>query len=163
MNVSANDQYPFIRQCQRPYQSDDINQIEIMIVHENLCEQYFFILIKTTNNLFSESFFLSSIYSVVLSIFLDRSLSFCVLKKWVHSRIGQYVRPSLYTMTLHNSIRLNWNFVHRIVSSISGSSSKMRRIRQEMAELSKKLSLLTRTIPEGGTGIFSKNFFSQHI
>jgi hypothetical protein len=46
-----------------------------------------------------------------------------------------------------------------MISSISRSSSKMRMIRQEMAELSKKLSLLTRPSLGGGgegTGIFSK-------
>ncbi len=89
---------------------------------------------------------------------------FCVLKKWVHFRIGQCVRPSgrpsVYTITLHNCLRLSWNFVHRIVSSISRSSSKMRRIPQEMAELSKKLSLLTRPSLRGGTGFFfQKNIF----
>ena len=81
---------------------------------------------------------------------------FCVLKKWVHSRIGQCVRPSVYTITLHNCIRLSWNFVHRIVSSISRSSSKMRRIRQEIVELSKKLPFLSRPSLRGSTGIFSK-------
>ena len=49
--------------------------------------------------------------------------------------------------------------MHRIVSSISRSSSKMRRIREEMAELSKKLSFLRRPSLRGDTGIFSKNFF----
>ena len=66
--------------------------------------------------------------------------------------------PSVYTITLHNYIRLNWNFVHRIVSSIFRSSSKMRRIRQEMAELSKKLSLLTRPSLSGGTRMYLKKF-----
>ena len=79
---------------------------------------------------------------------------FCILKKWVHSRIGQRVRPAVYAITLHNYIRLNWNFLHRIVSSVSRSSSKMRRIRQEMAELSKKLSLLTRHSWAGVQGCF---------
>jgi hypothetical protein len=92
---------------------------------------------------------------------------FCVLKKWVHSRIGQCVRPSVrpsvYTITLHNYIRLSWNFVHRIVSSISRSSSKMRMIRQEMAELSKKLSLLTRPSLRGSTGICSKKIFFSEL
>jgi hypothetical protein len=40
---------------------------------------------------------------------------FCVLKKWVHYRTGQCVRPSVYTITLQRFIRLWWNFVHRIV------------------------------------------------
>ena len=86
---------------------------------------------------------------------------FCVLKKWVHSRIGQCVRSAVYTITLHNYIRLSWKFVHRIVSSISRSCSKMRMIRQEIAELSKKLSLLTRPSLRGSTGIFfQKKYFS---
>jgi hypothetical protein len=73
------------------------------------------------------------------------------------------VRPSVYTITLHNCIRLSWNFVHRIVLSISRSSSKMRMIRQEMTELSKKLSSLTRPSLRGGTGIFfQKKYFSQN-
>ena len=72
------------------------------------------------------------------------------------------VRPSVYSITLHNYIRFSWNFVHRIVSSISRSSSKMRRIRQEMAELSKKLSFLTRPSLRGHSGIFSKKYFSQN-
>ena len=38
----------------------------------------------------------------------------------------------------------------------------MRRIRQEMAELSKKLSLLTKPSLRGDTGIFSKKYFSQN-
>ena len=90
-------------------------------------------------------------------------ISFCVLKKWVHYRIGQCVRPAVYTITLHNYIRLSWNFVHRIVSSISRSSSKMRMIRQEMTELSKKLSSLARPSLMEGTGIFfQKKYFSQN-
>ena len=84
------------------------------------------------------------------------------------TKIGQCVRPSVrpsvYSITLHNYIRLSWNFVHRIVSSISRSSSKMRRIRQEMAELSKKLSFLIRPSLRGSTGIFSKkNIFFKII
>jgi hypothetical protein len=86
---------------------------------------------------------------------------FCVLKKWGHYRFGQCGRPAVYTTTLHNYIRLSWNFVHRIISSISRSSSKMGRIRQEMTELSKKLS----SIHEGGEGFrdffFKKIFFSE--
>ena len=45
---------------------------------------------------------------------------------------------------------------------MSRSSSKMRRIRQEMAELSKKFSFLTRPSLSGDTGIFSKKYFSQN-
>ena len=92
---------------------------------------------------------------------------FCVLKKWVHSRIGQCVRPavrpSVGTITFESLIQLSWNFVHRMISSISRSSSKMRRIRQEMVELSKKLSFLTRPPLRRGTGIFfQKKYFSQN-
>ena len=87
---------------------------------------------------------------------------FCVLKKWVHYRIGQCVRPAVYTITLHNYIRLRWNFVHRTISSISRSSSKMRMIRQEMAGLSKKLSLFTRPSLRGTGFFFQKKYFSQN-
>jgi hypothetical protein len=31
-------------------------------------------------------------------------------QKWVHYRIGQRVRPSVYTITLENMNRLSWNF-----------------------------------------------------
>ena len=76
-------------------------------------------------------------------------------------------RRSVYPITLENYIRLSSNFVHRIVSSMSRSSSKMSMIRQEMAELSKKLSLLARPSLRGSTGIFQKKYFSpnywQHI
>jgi hypothetical protein len=113
-----------------------------------------------------------SVLSIDLVLFISKDLSliwlykssFCVLKKWVHSRIGQCGRPAVKSITLHNYIRLSWNFVHRIVSSISRLSSKMRMIGQEMAELSKKLSLLTRPSLRGGTGIFSKkNIFLKII
>jgi glucan phosphoethanolaminetransferase (alkaline phosphatase superfamily) len=111
---------------------------------------------------------------VIVTIFISNKITilnecrpFCVLKKWVHSRIGQCVRPSVrpsvYTITLHNYIRLSWNFVHRMVSSISPSSSKMRIIRQEMAELSTKLLLLTRPSLRGTTGIFSKKIFFSEL
>ena len=77
--------------------------------------------------------------------------------------VSMYGRPAVYTITLQRLIRLSWNFVHRIVSSISRSSSKMRMIRQEMAELLKKLSLLTRPSLRGSTGIFfQKKYFSQN-
>ena len=88
-----------------------------------------------------------------------------VYSKSEYTKIGQCVRPSVrpsvYLITLHNYIRLIWNFVHRIVLSISRSSSKMRRIRQEMAELSKKLSFLIRPSLRGSTGIFEKKKFSE--
>ena len=90
---------------------------------------------------------------------------FCVLKKWVHSKIGQYVRPAVYTITLHRLIGMSWNFVHMIVPWISWSSSKIRMIRQEMTELSRKLSILTRASLRvgGGTGIFQKKTFPRII
>jgi len=100
--------------------------------------------------------------------FVYSKSEYCVLKKWVHSKIGQCVRPagrpavrpSVYTITLHNHIRLSWNFVHRFLWSISRSSSKMKRIRHEMTALSKKLS----SIPEGGVqGFFSKKIFFSEL
>jgi hypothetical protein len=80
------------------------------------------------------------------------------------TRIGSVSgRPAVYTITLHNYIRLRWKLVDRIVSAISRSSSKMRMIRQELAELLKKLSLLTRSSLRRSTGIFfKKKFFSQN-
>ena len=90
-------------------------------------------------------------------------MRFCVLKKWVHSRIGQCSRPAVNTITFHSYIRLSSNFVHRIVSSISRSSSKMRRIRQEMAELSKTLSLLTRPPLRMVQGFFQKKIFFAEL
>ncbi len=57
----------------------------------------------------------------VRTILNDRLFRFCVLKKWVHYRIGQYVRPAVYTITLQGLIRLWRNFVQRTVSSISRS------------------------------------------
>ena len=69
-------------------------------------------------------------------------------------------RPAVNTITLHNYIRLSWNFVHRILLSIFRSSSKMRMIRQEMTELSKKLSSLTRPSLRGI--FFQKKYFSQN-
>jgi hypothetical protein len=71
------------------------------------------------------------------------------------------VRPAVNTITLQNYIRLSSNFVHRILSSISRSNSKMRRIRQGMTELSKKLSF----IPEGGYSDFlkKKNFSQNYL
>jgi hypothetical protein len=87
----------------------------------------------------------------------------CVLKKWIHYKIGQCVRPSIYTITLHNFIRVCWNFVHRIVSSISRSSSKIRMVRQEMAELSQKMSLHCWPLLRGVQGnFFIKKYFSQN-
>jgi hypothetical protein len=47
--------------------------------------------------------------------------------------------------------------------NVSREKKKMRKIRQEMAELSKKLSLLTRPSLRGGTGFFfQKKYFSQN-
>ena len=92
-----------------------------------------------------------------------KSFIFVYSKSEYTTKIGQCVRPSVYSIILHNCIRLSWNLVHRIVSSISRSSSKMRRIRQEMAELSKKLSFLIRPSLRGSTGIFSKKHFFLRI
>ena len=93
-----------------------------------------------------------------------KTLFYCVPKSEYSTKIGQCVQQSVYSITLHNYIRLSWNFVHRIVSSISRSSSKMRRIRQKMAELSKKLSSSIRPSLRGDTGIFfKKNIFLKII
>ena len=46
----------------------------------------------------------------------------------------------VYAITLDRIVRLRWNFAHKIVLSISCLRSKMSMIRQEMAELSQKLS-----------------------
>jgi hypothetical protein len=66
---------------------------------------------------------------------------FFVLKKWGHYRIGQCVRPSVYTITLQRLIRLGWNFVYRTVLLISRSSSKMRTIGPHLPELYQKMWL----------------------
>jgi hypothetical protein len=117
---------------------------------------------------------------VILSVscfplFLSRLLSLYIydfMFVFVYSKseytiesVSVAVRPSVYTITLHNYIRLGWNFVHRTVSSTSRSSSKMRMIRREMAELSKKLSLFTRPSLRRGTGIFfqKKYFFQNYL
>ena len=71
---------------------------------------------------------------IVKSLILYYKLVLFVYSESEYTRIGQCVRPVVYTITLHNYIRLNWNFLHRIVSSISRSSSKMRRVRQERVE-----------------------------
>jgi hypothetical protein len=112
--------------------------------------------------------FSSLMFMYMSQLQLYYTVAFCVLKKWVHSRIGQCGRPAVNPITLHNHIQLSWNFVHRIVSSISRSSSKMRMIRQKMTELSKKLSSLTRPSLRGGVQGFcqKKNFsqnYSKHI
>ena len=66
---------------------------------------------------------------------------FCVLKKWVHPKIGQYVqpavrpavRPSVNTITPEIMASQPSNFLHSIVTSISRSSSNMSRIRSEFS------------------------------
>ena len=52
-------------------------------------------------------------------------LLFCVLKKWVHSKIGQCGRPAVYMITPERLIRSSWNFYHSCISLICRSSSKM--------------------------------------
>ena len=72
-------------------------------------------------------------------------------------------RPAVNTITFESLIQLSWNVLHGMISWISRTSSKMRRICQEMVELSKKLSFLTRPSLRRGTGIcFSKKHFSQN-
>ena len=97
------------------------------------------------------------VYCIVISTFLVYS------KSEYTTKIGQCVRPSVYPITLHKYIRLSWNFVQRIISSTSRSSSKMRRVRREIVELSKKLSFFIRPSLEGSTGMFSANFFLLKI
>ncbi len=48
-------------------------------------------------------------------------------------------RPSVYTITLQRLIRLSRNFVHRTVSLISRSSSKMRTIGLHLPGLQQKM------------------------
>jgi hypothetical protein len=89
-----------------------------------------------------------------------------VLKKWLHyynRSVCSSGWPSVYTITLHNYIRLSWNFVHIIVSSISRSSSKMRMIGWEMAELSKKLLSLAKPSLKEDTRFFQKKVFFVKI
>ena len=85
---------------------------------------------------------------------------FSVLKKWVHY-YNRSVGPSL---RLHDNFRRGdrswWNFLYSLVSWIPQSSLKMRRIHQEMAELSKKL-IIDQTIPEEEYREFQKQSFSQ--
>jgi hypothetical protein len=45
---------------------------------------------------------------------LTSNANFCVLKKWVHSRIGQCVRPSVYTITLEKLVRFLMKFCTQI-------------------------------------------------
>ena len=96
----------------------------------------------------------------LIDMCFNTNRSFCVLKKWVHSRIGQcvrlFVRPAVYTMTFERRVRSGWNFLHSLILTISRSNSKMRMIGQEMVELSKKLSSLIRSSLTGDTGIFFK-------
>jgi len=101
-------------------------------------------------------------YAWVICAYFPRNrhnFLYCVLKKWVHYRIGQCVRPAVYTITLQGDIRLWWNFAHRIVSSTSRSSSKMRLIPQEIAELSQKLSLFQHTMTQKRANFIRKCFF----
>ena len=79
--------------------------------------------------------------------------------KYSLDSVSVSVRPAVNTITFESLIQLSWNFVHRMISSISQSSSKMRRVRQEMAELSKKLSLLTGPSLRGGY----RDFFQKKI
>jgi hypothetical protein len=72
-------------------------------------------------------------------------------------------RPSVYTITLHNYIRLSWNFVHRIVSSISREREEDEKDLSRNGWVIEKIVIIDPTIPEGGTGIFfQKKYFSQN-
>ena len=95
-------------------------------------------------------------------LFFDKN-SFCVLKKWVHYRIGQCVRPSVNTITLHNYIRLSWKFVHRIVSSISREREEDENDPSRNDWVIEKIVIVDQTIPEGGyRDFFQKKKFSQN-
>jgi hypothetical protein len=61
------------------------------------------------------------------------------------SRIGQCGRPSVCTIIFERNVRLWWNFLHSLVSSISRSSSKMRSIGPQFLELSQKMWLFVWT------------------
>ena len=91
----------------------------------------------------------SKLWGLQIYHLLFRSLSlkwcyFCVLKKWVHSKIGQYGRPAgrpaVYTITPEKLIRSSWNFYHSFISSISRSSSKMSRIGPEFTGFQQRVS-----------------------
>ena len=107
------------------------------------------------------SFFLISELNSDANVFSTRAFLCTQKVSTLIESVSMSVRPSVYTITRHSHIRLCWNFVHRMVSAISRSSSKMRMIREEMDELSKKLSLLTEpSLRGGGTGFFQKQIFS---
>ena len=107
-----------------------------------ICTSYFFLSITCVNNSFL-------IYLIVYFFLV-------YTKSGYTTRIGQYVRPAVYTITFDKRVVSWWNFLHSLVLSISRSSSKMRMIGQEMPELSKKLSWLIEPSLRGSTGIFSK-------
>jgi hypothetical protein len=64
-----------------------------------------------------------------------------VYSKREYTKIGQCVRPAVYTITLQGLIRLWWNFEHRTVLTISRSSSQMRTIGPYLPELYQKMWL----------------------
>ena len=70
--------------------------------------------------------------SVALRSVESLSLFLCTQK--VHSKIGQYVRPAVNTITPEIMASQPSNFLHSIVTSISRSSSKMSRIRSEFSD-----------------------------
>jgi hypothetical protein len=88
------------------YANDWFQEIAFKIFSDRICR---------TNRIFRFS------RIVVTVCQQNKNSAFCVLKKWVHSRIGQYGRPSVNTITLQRLIRLWWNFVHRTVLLISRS------------------------------------------
>ena len=59
-------------------------------------------------------------------------------KKWVHSRIGQCVRPSVYTITFERRVRSGWKFQRSSILIISRSSSKMSLIERALPDLLQK-------------------------
>jgi hypothetical protein len=70
------------------------------------------------------------------------------------------VRPAVYTITLHNYIRLCWNFVHRIVSSYLGRVQRLEWSIKKWLSYRKNCHYWP-DHPWGG-GFFQKTYFSQN-
>ena len=91
--------------------------------------------------------------------------TFCVLKKWVHSRIGQYVRAAVYTITPEIMASQPSNFLYSIAPSISRSSSKISRIRSKFSDFRQATSWLSTdfSMKNEVPRIFSKNTASNAV
>ena len=89
--------------------------------------------------------------------FYDFFIVFVYFKKYtiksvcvsVRPSVRPAVRPSVYTITLENMNRFWWNFLHRLISWISRSSSKMSMIGSAVFELYQKQNFLKKN-PWGG-------------